>query len=471
MSHEHVAKGRGQDATKVEHAQPSAVESTEVLIDVIDRQAIDFERRLDTGTVPSPSEIATARNAFEQEQSELQGHLLQLPARSATMVTAFHASDRISRLLERFDALDRARQARAAVASESTHESDASTLADAESAMPTGYCDEAPQGVAPCQLDVTKRDRYRRRIESDLGLATTNWVSAIDSKALAQRFKKEGISFEKKLGELLFGSLFGIIGLAAKAAVHAAVDKGAQLMAHRIELPNVPGSIVEPVSAGNIAAAKQVGETMTNAGTSAAATHVEAEANERRTRTTAQLAATAASAIEVASDEHSFIDGLRDAPGKWQTNISAHIDQLFDVDLAGLALGLERAQSQLTVEALKQRIDTALLAFADQVTILDRRSDVIVIGVGMRDGSVKHALVEPERVNSDRFRTGEFAGTTTTVTTGNWTFLRWIDDDLDATALAHARANDWSAGASIDAFDDGGFTEGRNFQLLSGRRP
>ena len=67
------------------------------------------------------------------------------------------------------------------------------------------------------------------------------------------------------------------------------------------------------------------------------------------------------------------------------------------------------------------------------------------------------------------FRRDEFPNAS--VTTGNWTFVRWVDDDLNATVLDHARKHDWSAGASIEALDDGRFVEGRSFQLLSGRRP
>jgi hypothetical protein len=156
-------------------------------------------------------------------------------------------------------------------------------------------------------------------------------------------------------------------------------------------------------------------------------------------------------------------------PETWHRNIASHVDQLFDVDLAALALGLERSQDELSVNAFKNRIDQALLAFSNQVTILDRRTDVTVVGIGMRDGGVKHALVEPERAASARIRKDEYPSAM--VTTGNWVFLRWVDEDLNEAALEHARAHDWSAGASIEAFDDGRFTEGRTFHPLSGRRP
>ena len=241
----------------------------------------------------------------------MQDHILQLPPRSPTATSGFRATDRISRLLERFDALDRAATAKAAVASVSTHESTEETLAEAATLIPTGYCDTAPQDVAPCELDATKRNLYRTRIESDVQIAVTNWVSAIDSKALSQRFKSDGISFEKKLGELVLGSLFGIIGVAAKAGVHAAVDKGAAALAQRVELPNVPGTVVEPIAAADVAAAKTLGAQTATAGTAAAQQHLQAQ----QTQTAQQLAAAGAGAVEVSSSEDGFLMACVMCPG------------------------------------------------------------------------------------------------------------------------------------------------------------
>jgi len=96
MSHTRVSDEHDKKHEKSDQRQSGQVEQTDSLIEVIDRQAADFERRLETGAVLSASEIATARTALDQERTELQEHLLQLPPRSPTVTAAFHATDRVS---------------------------------------------------------------------------------------------------------------------------------------------------------------------------------------------------------------------------------------------------------------------------------------------------------------------------------------------------------------------------------------
>jgi hypothetical protein len=70
-----------------------------------------------------------------------------------------------------------------------------------------GYCDSAPQGVAPCELDAATRSRYRQRVEFVVSKTFAAWHRAVQSLALEH---KPGLSMTHPPDQLA-GALVGVL--------------------------------------------------------------------------------------------------------------------------------------------------------------------------------------------------------------------------------------------------------------------
>jgi hypothetical protein len=438
----------------------SAMEKrVEKMIDKLQRDVQQVTKELDAGAAKvDPSLITHMQRVLQEERGALQTALVNLSSGSGLQIQAFATAHEATAVLTRLDAVAAGHQAQARTGLPSVDDDErALVLQAAEEEAPAGYCDTAVQGVAPCDLDPTKRDRYRRRVATAVGKARENWKNAIAAAQIEERLKQNTLSFEQKLGELLFGVLFGVLGAGLKALAAKGIDKANTFLTKNAWDEATGFMEARSPDPAMVKLAQRAADSTVEKGIPVA------QAKLKEGITAQQLEAQAKQPGP--SDRTTFLASLKTLPDQWHDSIIINLEKLFDVDLASLVKALPLDSPILSVDAFETRIKELVTKFEQQVQPVGQMSmnPSRPLKVVTAHG-VKHALVAAEQKPNKEMH-GEWKSVA--VNTGKWRFLTWIDDDMKDMALSRARQTDEYADAQMKAANDASFWDEQSLRMLA----
>jgi len=436
------------------HRSPNEKETAE-LIELIDGGTAKVTAVLDNGAELDDSQIKELRSALDRHRSRLMTLVTELPHGSPLLAKAFATSDGVTRVVSRLESLARGRVAGVQTANDAAQGDAAEKLFVADRIAPPGFCDTAPQHVAPCQLDQVTRDRYRRYVTNIVSTAAANWNLAITNLHVEEKLKRETDSFEKKLGELLMGALFGVLGSVVTAVAHHGIEKvfhphGSAEGGHDAHAstqaahtttpkehasPSKDAHDASPSKEGHDAASSQeaspsiLAETVKEAGDKLVDKTMDAT---KEGLSLKKLDEAAVAKVEIPDDRAGFLDAMKGGPDQWKASIMSNLDRLLDVDLAALVGGLP-GEENVSVPKFEARISATLKRFDDQVHAIT--DDVRPIVVIPPKGPVRRALTKKHMAPNPQLH-GEWKNSDTW--TGKWSFVRWIDDDMAEMAVARS---------------------------------
>jgi hypothetical protein len=431
----------------------------EKMIEILERHTQQVAKELDKGVAKvDRSLIAHMERVLQEERGALQTALVNLPSGSPLQIQAFATAQGATAVLTRLAAVAAGHQAQAETGMPSLDGDDrALALEEAEHEAPAGYCDTAVQHVAPCELDRTTRDRYRRRVAAAVGKARENWKNAIAAAQIEEKLKTRKLSFEQQLGELLLGMLFSVIGAGVKAIAAKGLEKGRELLT----MDRWDDEIGFMQATGPDAAMLKLGQGVVDTAVEKGAPLAHAKLKEGITAR--ELAGKAKQPAP--SDRVSFLASLKTLPDQWHDTIIMNLENLFDADLAALVIALPLESPSLSVAAFEARINELVTKFEQQVQPIGQismsasRPLKVVTAHG-----VKHALVQPEqKPNKDLHGEWKFVA----VNTGKWRFVTWIADDMKDMALSRARSKDEYADVQMKAATDASFWNEESLRLLA----
>lgn len=443
------------------HTSKSTVaeKRVEQMIGILRRQADEVTAKLDAGAGKvDPALIAHMRRVLSEERGELLTALTNLPSGSALQMDGFATSNRVTQVITRLDAIAGAHEGRAAVGVPEVQGDDrALVFQAAEKEAPAGYCDTAPQGVEPCDLDPTTRDRYRRRVAAAVDKARENWKLAIAAAQIEEKLNKGKLTFEQQLGELLLGALFGVLGAGVKALTAHGLKKVDKVLT-RNEWDDAIG-VMQPkgVDPDLLKVGQGIVDKTVEKGTPIAQSKL------KEGITAQQLAEQAKQPTP--SDRESFLASLKTAPDQWHDTIIVNLDRLFDADLASLVEAMPLESPKLSMAAFETRIRDLVTKFEQQVQPIGQLSlthphPVKVVSAH----GVRLALVGNERKPNKDLH-GEWKSVP--VNTGKMTFIRWIDDEMKDMAMTRARQTDRFADMQMHAADDASYWDDQSLKRLA----
>lgn len=448
--------GSGEGNTR---ASTPAEKRVEQMIGILRRQVDKVSADLDAGAGKiDPTLIAHMRRVLSDERGELLTALTNLPSGSALQMEGFAMSSRVTQVITRLDAIAGAHDGRAAVGiTELQGDDRALVFQAAEEEAPAGYCDTASQGVEPCDLDPSTRDRYRRRVAAAVDKARENWKLAIAAAQIEEKLNKGKLTFEQQLGELLLGALFGVLGAGVKALAAHGLKKVDKALT-RNEWDDAIG-VMQPkgVDPDVLKAGQGIVDKTVEKGTPMAQSKL------KEGITAQQLAEQARQPTP--SDREGFLATLKTAPDQWHDAIIMNLDRLFDADLASLVAAMPLESPKLSLPTFEARIKHLVTSFEQQVQPIGQLSlshphPVKVVSAH----GVRLALAANERKPNKELH-GEWR--TVPVNTGKMTFVRWIDDEMKAMAMARARQGDAYADTQMRAADDASYWDAQSLQVLA----
>lgn len=399
-------------------------------------------------------------SSLERDRQQLSLSIMALPTGGDFATDAFPVVDQAGSTIARLEAVVRANHGKAETSRYASTSDRSANLRKAEAKLPGGYCDgAAAKEDAHCGLDKDARERYRAGVREIVINAQTAWSDAVNSVHVEERFRSNELTFEQRLGQMLLGLLFDVVGSAAAKAVSKVVKSGTKALT--TEWDGYPGASEGPepetvalVKAGLTTGAdkgvKAVEKSAGSWGKSAKALQEEAE-------------------IKAPADRLAFLQIMKQAPTNWRDSILKNVDHLYDDDLTALLVGLpERAPSQADFE---QSIRALLARFDEQVLTVNH--EVRPVQVIAADHKVREALVTDEMAVDGTLK-GEARHSL--VRTGKMKFVRWIDADMAGMALARRMAQDTGAAMQVRAFDDTSYWDDASIAAMSegvpaGRRP
>jgi len=408
-------------------APPAVEKRVRGLITTLDMHSkIALARLGEAGSDVRPSELEMMRRQLVETRGALLTELVHLPTGGRLMTKAFAASDRATTAVSRVDAALRGHSARTATLNHAATREDTALVFDtAGNRQPEGYCDSAPQRVAPCELDPATRARYRRFIVERVSQAQTAWSDAIGAIHLEEKFKPDKLAFEKALAGVMFGVLFDVLALVAKGAVNA-----------------------QGVAEKAVDKAGSVGQDLAKSGAMSAR----------------DLDARARGAVQVPETREEFLQTYKAVPVKWRNSVVRNVEHLFDIDLAALVARWPD-EDQTMPAVFEQRIRDVLQRYEQQVLAVNLApiSDTRPVQV-ITQGSIRVALARPEKQPNQKLR-GEWRNSPTR--TGKWTFVRWVDNDMRDMAVARAIGMDRTAAMMMRTASDARFWDARSLHLLA----
>jgi len=255
-----------------------------------------------------------------------------------------------------------------------------------------------------------------------------NWSAAINSVKVEEKLKKDEVPFSRVLGELLLAVLTDGVSLAVKAAVSKGLDVAEKAMT-QVEHVRAAGAEFDLVThAPDMELAREIGDK------------VAAQVPKKLIGAIhgSELPSRSMEGIVVPDNRDQFLQVMKQAPSKWFSNVVGSVDQLFDADLAALVAGLPDL-TDVSQLAYEDKVKLLLKRYDDQVLAIEPLSQTTVTMVALPDGTVREALIYPEKKPSTHLH-GEWKDSP--VNTGKWTFVRWIDDDMRAMAVTRAVTKD-----------------------------
>lgn len=424
---------------------PTLEERVLQLIELVDRhcaEATDHMNKeaesMDLGL------IAHMRDVLRNEQGQLMVALTHLPTGSPLMARAFESADRVPAVISRLQALGRTHESRNSVKDDSTHDEQGIIHERLEKTIPQPYCDTAPQ-EGPCYLSVSRRNQLRSVIRDRTQLANTGWTAAINALHIEEKLSQQTLTFEQQLGQVLFGLLFDVISLGAKALIKKGIDKADEALGTS---ERVYGDVI--VTNGMDPDSAKLAKSTTDHLVGSASPIAKARLASGITRT--QLATRAAESVNVPSDRDGFLMAMKSGPNTWAATILENVDQLFDSDLEALADGMPPAQ-ELSQPAFENKLKACLTRFEQQVMPIrkvgmDQTRPVRVVSAQ----GIRYALVSMESAANERLH-GEWKDVA--VRTGKWDLVRWIDEDMKDMAIAKVKEFDptWAMTAMVSPTD------------------
>jgi hypothetical protein len=370
------------------------------------------------------------------------------------------ASDRISTVVQRLESLEKAHRARAATAAD-RKEGDSNEILDAgQQRARVGYCDVAPQGVAPCQYDEKTREDLRAQVKEAVAFAHTNWKIALATLHLETKLTPVAPSLQQKLGEALLGVLFGALGSAVKALANKGIDKAAAGLSKDVFDDVTMTSWREGPEPETVALVRKGVDQAVAGGTPLA------KEKFKKSMSAVQLSANAVATTQVPADKVGVLKAMISEPEKWATNIVSNVHNLFDEDLAGLAVALPITSPAITQTAFEEKLKDTVHRFEQQVLTVDTAPGTNIRPIQIHwNGKTRMALVAPEKAPNKNMQ-GEWKHVP--VKTGKWTFLRWLDDDMKGMAQARVQEEEgvWAAPFMAMA-NDAEFWDNKTLELLA----
>jgi hypothetical protein len=449
------------DLWKGKRGASAAEKRVETLIDILLRHTRQVTTELDAGIGKiDPALIAHKKHVLELERGALLEAATNLPTGSALMMEAFDAAERAGVVITQLKNTSQAHETRAtsAIATEASGADKAEAFESAADGR--GYCDLAPQERAPCELDPATRHQYRQRVIEAVARIQAAWTEAIRNVELKSKLATKEITFEQQLGQILFGLLFDVVGVAAKALVKKGLEVADKAFGetHQVWGTDLAIGGVAPATKATV---EETGNAIVDKGTPLI------QAKLTQTLTAQQLAAKAAHESSVPRDEVAFLAAMQQIPLTWRGSINVSVHKLFDADLAGLVVPLERKADALTIAVFQKQIESTLDRFKRQVMSVNAMPlfETRPVQVIMRNGAIRWGLVKAERARNEELR-GEWKQVE--VLTTKYTFLQWLDDDMKDMAVTKAIHRDVTAGAFIRAANDARFWDERSLRLLAG---
>ncbi len=407
--------------TKADEPLTAAERRLQDFVTILESQVLGATALLANQAEHRAEEAEAVRTRIAATRQQMMASTSAVRSGSPVMLRAFDATDRASAIVTRLDAFARGQiegmQARAS----KSDAVDDDVFAAADERAPRGYCDlpGTPQGSAPCELDPDRRAEYRAVVREAVLSAQIGWSAAINALKVEEKLRTKEISFEQRLGELLFGALFGVLGSAVKAGLNRAIDAGKKALT--TDGWDYPGQKIGP-DADAVTAAKATAGAIVNVGTQAA--------KEALKGNMSAAALDAEARPTVPADREGFLEALKSAPEHWGDAISTRLPKLFDRDLAALVANLP-SKKQLGQKYFEAKITALLSRFqTDVMPVGDTVRTVRVVDAFRR---VRTALVTPELARNMKMH-GEWRGAL--LPTSKWTFIRWVSEDMQDMALS-----------------------------------
>jgi hypothetical protein len=294
-------------------------------------------------------------------------------------------------------------------------ESASSLDARAEAIVPDGICDDPTmQGGRACSLDAKKRGELRAEAASRLGSIADAWTSAVAQLDIDLAISSRAIN---PLLDMLITVLLAEFGGAAVRAVQ--------------------GASTAVASARNTrwAAADEANFFQADIGKRPWDGKLPAELNGSVNGLMSALARTARKKVVFDpsnQDKRAFIDALESFAGVWTEVARKQVRALPDEDL----VALDEAITALVMDVpfFAPKVADVMKRFEEQVLSINDNYywtvDQSVARVEHPNGTVSYALVRRETTSKLVPGIKEYA----VKPTGRYTFLRWIDKDLEVEA-------------------------------------
>jgi hypothetical protein len=388
------------------------------------------------------SELKRYRDVLVENRADLQTLIIELPTGGKLQQRVSQASDEVTLVLNRVDAVTRAHTGRVATSGDAIAENKAIAFREASEKVPLGYCDTAPSQVAPCELDSSQRETYRQYVRDSAHAMHISWVAAINAVKVEEKMKKDEVPFAQVLGELLLAILTDGVSLGVKAVVSKGLGRVEKAMT-KVEMPGY-GEVPAVTSAPDMRVANWIGSEVADKGTRKG---IEKLREHNGAMNGAQFAVASKEALQVPDTRDAFLQFMKSAPSQWASNITTNVNKLFDADLAALVAGLPDPKTidqplyEGKIRALLKKYDEQVLA----IKIAPTMSDATAIMVALPNGMIRHALVTSEEQPDPKLH-GEWKNSL--VKTGKKSFVRWIDDDMQEMAVARSVAKAKSASAA-----------------------
>jgi hypothetical protein len=448
------AVGTSPDDSKDAHVSPALKQRVEQLISAAERNAQQVNDRLADVEQVDDVELRRFADVLLEHRDNLQSLLINLPSGGILQQRVHAAARHVTAELERVETVARAHEGRRLTSRDSVAEGKAVAFREAADRVQGGFCDSAPQGHSPCELDEPTRDRYRRRVRDVAVQMQNSWTAAINAVKVEEKLKKEEVPFSRIFGELVLAILTDGLSLAMKAAVSKGLDVAEKAMT-KVEHIRVPGAEFDSiVSAPDMGIAREIGDKVSAQAAKKLMAPIHASELQSRTM----------DGIVVPDNRDQFLQIMKTAPGKWYANVVGSVDQLFDADLAALVAGLP-SLDEINQLVYEEKVRHLLKRYDDQVLAIEPLSQTTVTMVALPNGTIRQALIYPEKQPDAKLR-GEWKNSP--VNTGKWTFVRWIDEDMREMSVTRAveKDKDASAAGRVKFSGDGHFWDDKSLEAF-----
>ncbi|NVB79766.1 MAG: hypothetical protein HOV81_15325 [Kofleriaceae bacterium] len=329
-----------------------------------------------------------------------------------------------------------------------------------------GFCDLAPPHPL-CKLTEKERQDFRAGVKSSVSLIANNWRQAITSSYVDEMFRKNEITFEQQLGQIILGVLFNVVAIAGKSLVGKGVDTAERAASTGVVIEGEWNKIKGP----DLTDAKAVATKVVDKGAAKAETAATTHERQVGTLRVKDLVKGAEESVKIPADRAGFLASLESVPGTWETTINGLLKDLFDDDLNVLASVLPDIAPKMTTTNIKKELEAQMTRFEHQVLAVNHRSMAETRPVQVINGQepIRYALARRKLAPNAALH-GEWKNSP--ARTERWTFVEWIGDDMKDYALTRSMqlpngGMDVSAAAMITSATDTSFWDEESLPKLA----